>query len=125
MEPGTGGEDPGVLGGDGAVVSLASAGDVKGLASVGWLVAAGITALAIHGLILAAAARAFGFDLALVGIASLASVGGIGSAPLLAAAHRREMVPVAVLLALLGYLLGTWAGIGLTALLARFAGVAP
>ncbi|MBM3953274.1 MAG: DUF819 family protein [Planctomycetes bacterium] len=107
-----------------AVVSLASAGDVQGLAAVGWLVAVGFTALAIHGLLLAAAARAFGLELALVGIASLASVGGIASTPLLAAAHRRELVPVAVLLALLGYLLGTWAGIGLTALLSPLAGAA-
>lgn len=104
-----------------AVVALATQGDVRGLESAAWMVAAGFTALAVHALLMLAAARGFGFDLALCGIASLASVGGIASAPLLAAAHRRDLVPVAVLMALLGYLLGTWAGIGLATFLSRLA----
>lgn len=108
-----------------AVVTLAAQGDVRGLESVAWLVAAGFTALAVHALLMLAAARACGFDLALCGIASLASVGGIASAPLLAAAHRRQLVPVAVLLALVGYLLGTWAGIGLATALSRLPGASP
>jgi uncharacterized membrane protein len=90
-----------------------------------WLVAAGFTALVVHALLMLAAARLWGFDLALCGIASLASIGGIASAPLLAAAHRHQLVPVAVLLALVGYLFGTWAGIGLATALSRFPGVTP
>lgn len=105
-----------------AVVTLASKGDVDGLRAAVWLVAAGFTALAVHALAMVAAARVFGFDLGLCGVASLASVGGIASAPLLAAAHRPSLVPVAVLLALLGYLLGTWAGIGLASFLSLLAG---
>jgi uncharacterized membrane protein len=108
-----------------AVVTLAAQGDVRGLDRVVWLVAAGFTALVVHALLMLAAARLWGFDLALCGIASLASIGGIASAPLLAAAHRHQLVPVAVLLALVGYLFGTWAGIGLATALSRFPGVTP
>jgi uncharacterized membrane protein len=67
------------------------------------------------------AARLLRLDLALCGIASLANVGGVASAPLLAAAHAPGLAPVGVLLALLGYFLGTAAGLGLAALLPALA----
>jgi uncharacterized membrane protein len=71
----------------------------------------GLLTLAIHIGLLAAAARAFRFDLYLCGISSLAGIGGVASAPVLAATYTPILVPVAVLLAMLGLILGT--GIGL------------
>jgi uncharacterized membrane protein len=64
-----------------------------------------------------AAARLLRLDLGLCSVASLANVGGVGSAPILAAAHGRELVPVGILLGLFGYVVGTAAGLGLAALL--------
>ena len=61
------------------------------------------------------------FDLALCGIASLAQIGGVASAPILAAAYRPALVPVAVLLALLGYILGTGVGLVMAPLLTSLA----
>jgi uncharacterized membrane protein len=63
------------------------------------------------------AARLFRFDLAVCGIASLANIGGVASAPLLAAAYSPLLAPVGVLLAMLGYLLGTGGGIWLASVL--------
>jgi uncharacterized membrane protein len=67
--------------------------------------------LFIHIALLALAARAFRFDLQLCGISSLAQIGGVASAPVLAATYTPILVPIAVLLAMLGLILGT--GIGL------------
>jgi len=46
-----------------------------------------------------------------MGVASLANIGGMASAPVLAGAYHRALVPVGVLMALLGNLLGTYFGI--------------
>jgi len=64
-----------------------------------------------------AVAKLLRLDLGLCGVASLANVGGVGSAPILAAAHSPALVPVGNLLGLRGYVIGTAAGLGLAALL--------
>ena len=79
--------------------------------------AAGFTVLAFHAAAMVAAAKLLRLDLGLCSVASLANVGGVGSAPILAAAHSRALVPVGILLGLLGYVVGTAAGLGLAALL--------
>jgi uncharacterized membrane protein len=104
------------------VVAMASQASVEGLDRAPAFVAAGLTILAVHALTMVAAARLFHLDLAVCGIASLANVGGVGSAPVLAAAHAPSLAPVGVLLGLLGYVVGTPAGLGLAALLPEFFG---
>ena len=104
------------------VVALASQGSFEGLAAAPWFVLAGFTVLAVHGALMLLAARAFKLDLALIGVASLSNIGGIASAPLLAATHAKALAPLGVLLALLGYLLGTGVGLALAAVLPQFMG---
>ena len=67
------------------------------------------------------AARLFHFDLYLCGIASLAHIGGVAATPLLAASYARSLVPVGILLALLGYILGTGFGLLMASILSRLA----
>lgn len=95
------------------VVAMGSQGSFAGLASAPAFILTGATVLAVHAVAMLGAARLFRLDLALCGIASLANIGGIASAPVYAAAHRPALAPVGVLLALLGYLVGTGAGLGL------------
>ena len=45
-----------------------------------------------------------------LGIASLANIGGMASAPMLAAAYSRTLIPVGVIMALIGSFLGTYFG---------------
>jgi uncharacterized membrane protein len=71
----------------------------------------GLVILAIHGLLMLIAAKLFKFDLFTCGIASLANIGGVASAPILAAAYSRALIPVGVLMALLGYIVGTGGGL--------------
>lgn len=68
----------------------------------------GFVILAIHGLLLGLLAKAFKLDLFTCGVASLANIGGVASAPILAGAHNQSLVPVGVLMALLGYICGTY-----------------
>lgn len=94
------------------VAALASQSSFRGLGSAPLFILCGFVALAIHVVLLALLARLFRFDLYLAGVASLAQVGGVASAPLLAATYTPVLVPIAVLLAMLGFVLGT--GVGLT-----------
>jgi uncharacterized membrane protein len=99
------------------IVAMASQANVAGLGRAPVFVAAGFTVLAFHTAAMVAAAKLLRLDLGLCSVASLANVGGVGSAPILAAAHSRALVPVGILLGLLGYVIGTAAGLGLAALL--------
>ena len=78
--------------------------------------------IAIHGATCLAGAWALKVDVHSAAIASAANIGGIASAPVVAAWHRPNLVPIAILMALLGYALGNYLGF-MTANLARvFAG---
>ncbi|MBQ4835630.1 MULTISPECIES: DUF819 domain-containing protein [Pseudoalteromonas] len=78
---------------------------------------AGFVILLIHGVILTTIAKIFKLDLFTCGIASLANIGGVASSPVLAAAYSQTLVPVAILMALMGVIIGTGAGIGVALLL--------
>ena len=93
------------------VATIASQASFSGIATAPLFVLTGLLVLSIHGALMLLAARIFHFDLALCGIASLANVGGVASAPLLAAAYSPALAPVGVLLAMLGYILGTGGGL--------------
>jgi len=93
------------------VAALASGADFAGLGNAPVFLLCGFLVLAIHAALMALAARLFRFDLALCGIASLANIGGVASAPLLAATYAPVLAPVGILLAMLGYLIGTGGGL--------------
>jgi uncharacterized membrane protein len=93
------------------VAALASGADFSGMSQAPLYILCGFLVLGIHALLMLLAARLFKFDLALCGIASLANIGGVASAPLLAATYAPALAPIGVLLAMLGYLLGTGGGL--------------
>lgn len=93
------------------VAVLASQSNFEGIGSAPLYLMCGICVIAIHALLLALAARVFHFDLYLCGISSLACIGGVAATPILAASYSRSLVPVGILLALLGYILGTAFGL--------------
>ena len=93
------------------VATLASQSNFAGMAQAPLFVLVGLSVLLMHIALFLVAARLFRFDLYLCGISSLAQIGGVATAPVLAATYSRALVPAAVLLAMLGLVLGT--GIGL------------
>lgn len=73
-----------------------------------WFVLGAYIWIAIHATFCILGARLFRVDLASTAIASAANIGGIASAPLIAACHNKKLVPVGVLMALIGYSIGTY-----------------
>jgi len=113
---GTSGAGPAML-----VATLGSQSNFQGMAAAPLFVLCGLLTLAIHIGLLALAARVFRFDLYLCGISSLAGIGGVASAPVLAATYTPILVPIAVLLAMLGLILGTGIGLFMAQILSALA----
>ena len=103
------------------VAVLASQGSFEGIAAAPIYLLCGATIILFHAILLVLAARLFKFDLYLCGIASLAHIGGVATTPILAASYARALVPVGILLALLGYVLGTAFGVGMASILSSLA----
>jgi uncharacterized membrane protein len=74
------------------------------------LIAVGALWMAFHVLILVLVARLIRAPFFFLAVGSKANIGGAASAPVAAAAFHPSLAPVGVLLAVLGYALGTYAG---------------
>jgi uncharacterized membrane protein len=74
-------------------------------------IVAGFTIIVIHALLMILFAKLFKLDLFSIGVASLANIGGIASAPILASAYSKALIPIGVLMAMLGYIIGTFGGL--------------
>lgn len=103
------------------VAILASQSNFEGIADAPIYLLCGVLVLATHAGILVLAARLFHFDLYLCGIASLAHVGGVAATPILAASYSKSLVPVGILLALLGYVVGTGFGVMMASIMSSLA----
>ena len=89
------------------------------------LLAVGVLWMAIHAVSMLAVRRALRAPVFFLAVGSQANVGGAASAPVVAAAFHPALAPVGVLLAILGYVLGTYGGLAAAFLLravARFYG---
>lgn len=77
----------------------------------------GFIILLIHGSILLLLARLLRVNILLVGIASIANIGSAPSAAVVGAAYGRELVPVAIIMALIGSMIGSFVGLGVSEIL--------
>jgi len=93
------------------IALIGSHASLKGFAEIPRYLAAAVFILLLHALMLLLLAKIFRLNLFSVGIASLANIGGVASAPILAAAHHRRLVGAAVIMAVMGYLGGTIIGL--------------
>ncbi len=76
------------------------------------LIAVGALWMILHVTVLLIARRMLRAPIFFAGVASKACIGGAASAPIVAAAFHPALVPVGVLLAMLGYVVGTFGGLG-------------
>lgn len=95
----------------GIIGLIASKADFTELTQAPLFVTAGLMILLVHGTGMVLAAKLFRLDLFSCGVASLANIGGVASAPILAAAYSQALIPVGVLMAMLGYIIGTGGGL--------------
>ncbi|MBQ3651273.1 MAG: DUF819 family protein, partial [Clostridia bacterium] len=89
-------------------------------AGMAWWIVAGFVILLIHGVLMILFAKLFKLDMFTSGVASLANIGGTASAPILAGSYSGSLVSVGVLMALMGYVVGTFGGIGVGYLMSIF-----
>lgn len=100
---------------------LASRATLAELSDAPIWIAAGFVILAIHAVIMVIMAKLFKLDMFTMGVASLANIGGTASAPILAGSYSPALVPVGVLMALIGYVVGTGGGLVVANLMKMFA----
>lgn len=92
--------------------------DLNALLDRPWLFLLGLIWISVHGGLLLLMAKLIRAPLFFMAVGSQANVGGAASAPVVASAFHPALAPVGVLLAVLGYALGTY-GAYLTGLMLR------
>lgn len=92
------------------VARMGATSDVAGLRDAPLFVAAAYVWIAIHGLFCLLGARLFHVDIHTAAIASAANIGGAASAPIVAGYHRETLIPMAILMAIVGYAIGNFLG---------------
>lgn len=103
------------------LTSIGAKADLAGIAAAPILLAVGAVWILFHTGFLIIGARLLRAPLFLLAVGSQANIGGAASAPIVAAAYFEAMAPVGLLMGILGYILGNYAGL-LCAYLLRLIG---
>lgn len=94
-------------------VFVANMGAKTSLEGIGWqavpFVGGAFLWITFHGLFVLLGAWLLRVDVHTAAIASAANIGGAASAPVVAAHHDKALVPMAILMAMVGYAVGTYA----------------
>ena len=102
------------------VALIASRADLSAMGNApAWLLS-GFIILAIHVIIMIILAKVFKLDIFTSAVASLANIGGTATAPVLAGTYSSALVPVGIIMALLGYVVGTGGGLVVAHLMSMF-----
>ena len=95
--------------------------DLRAVLEAPAFLAAGVVWILIHVTTLLLVARLIRAPLFFVATGSMANIGGTASAPVVAAMYHPAMAPVGLLMAVLGYVLGTYAALGVAWVLGQMA----
>lgn len=91
------------------VANMGARADISGLGEKApWFLLGAYIWIAVHGTFCVLGAKIFKVDVHSTAIASAANIGGIASAPIVAAYHNEKLVPVSILMALIGYAIGNY-----------------
>lgn len=93
------------------IALIASRADLLSVGNAHLWIATGFIILLIHVLIMILIAKIIRLDIFTCAVASLANIGGTATAPVLAGTYNSALVPVGVIMALLGYIVGTAGGL--------------
>jgi len=94
------------------LTSIGAKADLAAVLDVPLYLLAGVVWIAIHIVVLLAAARMVRAPLFFVATGSMANVGGAASAPIVAGVYLPAMAPVGLLMGVAGYILGIYAALG-------------
>lgn len=102
------------------VALIASRADLSAMGNApAWLLT-GLIILLIHVAIMVILAKLLKIDIFTASVASLANIGGTATAPVLAGSYSSALVPVGIIMALLGYVVGTGGGLVVAHLMSLF-----
>ncbi|MEA1879560.1 MAG: DUF819 family protein [Campylobacterota bacterium] len=93
------------------VALIASRANFTELSEAPLYIFAGFVIITIHVIVMVIFAKLFKLDLFSLGVASLANIGGVASAPILASAYSKALIPIGILMAMMGYIFGTFGGL--------------
>ena len=93
------------------IALIASRADLSVLENAPVWILGGFMILIIHILFMIVFAKLFRLDIFTCAVASLANIGGTATAPVLAGTYSSSLVPVGIIMALLGYVVGTGGGL--------------
>lgn len=100
---------------------IAAGSDFTSLVEAPIYLLAGLMVVAIHMVLMIIYAKLTKTELFSLAVASTANIGGVASAPVVAGAFNRELVPVGVLFALIGAFAGTFFGLAAGQVMSLFA----
>ncbi|HNX80592.1 MAG TPA: DUF819 family protein [Candidatus Omnitrophota bacterium] len=103
------------------LTAIGAKANISNINATAVLIVCGFLIVLIHGIGMLVAARIIRAPMFLVATASQANIGGVASAPVVAAVYQPGLASVGLLLAILGNIMGTYLGI-ITGQLCRIAG---
>lgn len=104
------------------LTAIGAQADLAAVAEAPAFIAAGVVWILVHVTVLVAATWLLRAPLFFVATGSMANIGGVVSAPVVASVYHRALAPVGVLMGVSGYILGIYGGIVCAWLLARVGG---
>lgn len=102
------------------IALIASRADLSSMGNAPLWLLSGLIILVIHVLIMLVLAKLLKLDIFTCAVASLANIGGTATAPVLAGTYSSALVPVGIIMALLGYVVGTGGGLLVANLMSIF-----
>ncbi len=103
------------------IALIASRADLTSVGNAHLWLLCGFLILFIHVILMLIFAKLFKMDVFTCAVASLANVGGTATAPVLAGTYNSALVPVGIIMALLGYVIGSGGGLLTAHLMSLFA----
>jgi uncharacterized membrane protein len=104
------------------LTAIGAQADLKAVLAAPLFLAAGVLWMVVHVAILFLVGRLIRAPLFFIATGSMANVGGAASAPIVAGVYHPAMAPVGLLMAVAGYILGIYAGLGCAWILSLLAG---
>lgn len=102
------------------IALIASRADLSSIGNAPMWLITGLIILVFHVTIMIILAKLLHMDIFTCAVASLANIGGTATAPVLAGTYSSALVPVGIIMALLGYVVGTGGGLIVAQLMSIF-----
>jgi uncharacterized membrane protein len=102
------------------IALIASRADLGSIGNAPMWLLSGLIILVFHVIIMIILAKLLKLDIFTCAVASLANIGGTATAPVLAGTYSSALVPVGIIMALLGYVVGTGGGLVVANIMSLF-----